>query len=135
DMRSRIPTLTMLEVAVGGRDCPRAWFDSVVIGAKAHRAAGLAPLKAGIAEDLVQPLGLGCALDLCRAWNHQREHALRHFAAANNPCGLLEIREPGVGAGADESHVDRRTVDGHPGLETHVVQRPLNNLATVGVGY
>ena len=53
----------------------------LAVGGEAHRAAGLAPFEAGVDEELVEPLGLGLALDGLRA---------RHDPGADAaalPCG------------------------------------------------
>ena len=50
---------TKLRFEVDAQRWPGA--DLVAVGAEAHRAAGMAPLEAGVAEDAVQPLGLGLA--------------------------------------------------------------------------
>jgi hypothetical protein len=68
----RPPALAALEIAVRGRGAALARLELVGIHRQAHRAARLAPLEAGLAEDLVQPLGLGLRLDQARAGHHQR---------------------------------------------------------------
>ena len=51
--------LPALEVAVGGRGAALPRLELVGVHAQAHRAAGAAPLTAGLLEDHVEPLVLG----------------------------------------------------------------------------
>src|SRR5436190_1208562 len=55
--------LAALEVSVRGGDAVLAFFQLVAVHRDAHGAARLAPLAARLAEDLVEPLGLGLLLD------------------------------------------------------------------------
>src|SRR5207244_1037799 len=67
EMGARAGPLAADEVAVGGRDAPLPRRHSLAVRRDAHRAAGLAPFEAGFAENLVEALGFGLALDPLRA--------------------------------------------------------------------
>src|SRR6266576_3972897 len=54
-------TLTTLEVAIARRDGKLPGSQGIAIHRDAHRAAGLAPLRARLDENAVQPLRLGGA--------------------------------------------------------------------------
>src|SRR2546428_14041447 len=101
-MRPPARALAALEVAVGGRGATLAGREPVRIHAEAHRAAGLAPLEAGIAEDAVEALALGLLLHQARARHDQRELDVGgaglafYRRGAGAPC--LQAR---VGGGAD----------------------------------
>src|SRR5262249_20196188 len=55
--------LAALEVAVAGADGVLAGLEAVAVHRDTHRAAGVAPLGAGVAEHAVEALALGLALD------------------------------------------------------------------------
>src|SRR2546426_7140689 len=59
--------LAALEIAVRGRGAALARGEDVRVHAEAHRAAGLAPVEAGLGEDPIEPLELGLLLDQHRA--------------------------------------------------------------------
>ena len=62
-MRAPEPPLTALEVAVRGRGAALLRLQLVGVHAEAHGAAGLAPFKARILEDLVEPFRLRLRFD------------------------------------------------------------------------
>ena len=108
--RKRAPAaaLAALEVAVAGADGVLAGRELVAVHGDAHRAAGLAPLGAGVAEHAVEPFGLGLALDLLRARHDEHAHARRDLAAAQHAGRSAQVGDARVGAAADEHDVDRR---------------------------
>src|SRR6476620_11555264 len=63
-MRARAWPLAADEIAVGGRDRALAGRHRLAICGQTHRAARLAPLKARLDEDLVQPFGDRITLDV-----------------------------------------------------------------------
>src|SRR5882724_6654411 len=67
EQRAGADALAALEVAVAGADAVRALAHEVAVHAEAHRAAGLAPVGAGLGEHAVEAFGFGLALDLLRA--------------------------------------------------------------------
>src|SRR5258707_735365 len=95
-------TLPADEIAVGGGDAALARSDRVAVHRQAHRAAGLAPFEAGIEEDAVEPFGLGLALDVLRARHHPGPHMARYLPALGHHSRSTQVRQPAVGAGADE---------------------------------
>ncbi len=103
--------LAALEVAVRRRGADLAALELVGVHGQAHRAAGAAPLEAGLREDLVQPLRFGGAADRLRARDDERLDVRRDAAAADEPRRLLEIRQASVRARADEGDVDPRALD------------------------
>src|SRR3954468_284156 len=90
--------LPALEVAVGGRDRTLPARDGLVVGCEAHGAAGLAPLEAGIFEDLIEPLRLGGALDLLRPRNGPGAHIGRNVAPLEHGGGGAQVGEAAIGA-------------------------------------
>src|SRR3712207_8224999 len=75
--------LAALEVAVGGGGAALARLEDVRVHAEAHRAAGLPPLEARLAEDAVQPLLLRLELDQRRAGHDHRAHRRAHLLTAH----------------------------------------------------
>src|SRR4029077_17361062 len=126
-------TLTMFEIAVGGGDATFSWFAAIAVATGAHRAAGFAPEKSGIAEDAIETGGLGRAFDTRRARHHHREHPLRDVAPAYHISRGLQVRKTAVGAGADEHAVDRQAGQRHTGLEPHIGERTFGCCAAAGV--
>src|SRR5919199_76178 len=99
EVRAPAAPLPALEVAVARGGATLAGPQDVRVHAEAHRAARLAPLEAGFAEDSVQPLG---------------------FRGA-------QVFYARVGAGADEDAVDAYLFDGRARAEAHVVERALES--------
>src|SRR6058998_1540254 len=99
--------LPPLEVAVAGADgvLPRA--ELVAVHGDAHRAAGLAPLPARLAEYAVEPLRLRLSLHLLRAGHDEQPYVGGDLPAAQQRRRQTQVAEAGVGARADEHHVDR----------------------------
>ena len=125
-MRAHPRALAMLEIAVGGGDDAVARLAAVAVAAGAHRAAGLAPEETGVAEHPVEARGLGLALHRRRARDHHGDHAVGDAASAHDVGGNLQVRQPGVGAGADEHPVHRQTGKRHAGSEPHIGERALD---------
>src|ERR1035437_1599641 len=82
--RSPALSLPSLEVAVRGADAVLAGLALIAVHGDAHRAARLAPLGAGRAEDLVEALALGLSLDLLRSGDDENPKALRHLPPAQD---------------------------------------------------
>src|ERR1035437_576060 len=80
--RSPALALAPLEVAVRGADAVLAGLELVAVHGDAHRAAGLAPLRAGRREDRVEALALGLSLDLLRSGDDEHAQAVGDVAAA-----------------------------------------------------
>src|SRR6185503_19591972 len=87
------------EVAVGGRGDALAEHADIAVDADAHRAARLAPVEAGLAEDLVEALGLGLLLDQARAGHDPGRDA--GLAALGDGGRRAQVLDAAVGAGAD----------------------------------
>src|SRR3954464_14739994 len=66
-MRAAARALPAFEIAVGGRRATLAGLESIGIHAEAHRAAGLAPFEARVAENAVETFLLGLHLHQPRA--------------------------------------------------------------------
>src|SRR3712207_8323853 len=96
------PYTTLFRSTVTGRGAALARRERVGVHAEAHRAAGLAPLEPGGAENLVEPFRLGRALHGLRAGHDHRVHGAADPVAAHDPGRRAEVFEPRVGAGADE---------------------------------
>src|SRR5216683_6866647 len=67
-----ILALAALEIAVGGAGAALMRRQDVGVHADAHAAAGIAPLEAGSAENLVEPFFFSLRFDSARAGNNQR---------------------------------------------------------------
>src|SRR5690348_13846077 len=65
--RAAARALPAFEVAVAGADRVLARLDLVTVHGDAHRAPRLAPLRARLEEDAVEPLGLGLLLHALRS--------------------------------------------------------------------
>ena len=126
EMRAHAGALPALEIAIGGRDAALAWRAPVAVAARAHRAAGFAPGKAGIAKHSVEPSRFGMPFHRGRPRHHHRDDARRDLAAAHHRCGGFEVRQSAVGAGADEDAVDRQAGKRRTRLQRHVVERALH---------
>ena len=124
-MRAPALALAALEVAVRGRRAALARAQDVRVHPQAHRAAGAAPVEAGGAEDLVEPLGLGLRLDLRRAGDDHRADVPATLRPSTIAPRLAEVPDARVRAGADEDAVELDLLHRAPGLEVHVAQRPL----------
>ena len=98
-------------------------FELVGIHPEAHRAAGAAPLEAGLDEHLVQAARFGGAADRARSGHDQRLDVLRDVVPLDDPRRLFEIGEPAVGARADERDVDPRALHARARREPHERQR------------
>ena len=66
-MRAPSPPLPALEIPVRCRGAALARPEDVLVHAEAHRAARIAPLESGLAEDAVEPFALGLRLHPLRA--------------------------------------------------------------------
>src|ERR1039458_1799854 len=121
--------LTSFKVAVGSRDAVLAGLQLVSIHSDTHGAAGLAPLRAGLAEDPVQSLRLGLAFDRLRARNHQHAHLRVHFPSLENRRRGAQIADPRVRATADEDHVHALAEERLGGLQIPVTEWPGYGLA------
>ena len=85
EVRAPAAALAALEVAVGGRGAALARLQDVRVHAQAHRAAGLAPVEAGGAEDLVEALRLGLRLHLLRSRARPSRRRRGDLAARRRP--------------------------------------------------
>ena len=86
------------EVAVRGRGAAFLRRDEIAVHGGAHRAARFAPLEARVAEDAVEALGFGRALDRRGARHDHRGHdglaAFSTAAAARRSSIRLLVQEP-----------------------------------------
>src|SRR2546429_681905 len=83
-----------------GRGAALARLEAVLIHGQAHRAAGLAPLHAGVLEDPVQPFPLGLLLHQTRARYDHGPDTRRHAAAFEHARGHAQVLDTRIGAGA-----------------------------------
>src|SRR6185503_15186 len=107
-MRAGIRALPADKVAVRGRDRALPRRDDVAIDAGAHRTAGFAPFETGAEEHFVEPFPLSRALRGLRSGHDPGADIRRDLAPGDDTRGLADVREPAIGAGADEHPVDRR---------------------------
>src|SRR6516225_7521741 len=110
-MRDRTRPLPIFEIAVRGRGAPLAPSDNV--GPKRHTkgACRLMPFETCAAENLVETFSFGLPLHTRRARDHQRAHRSGDLAPIDDPRGRPKVRQSGVGAGADESNINRCSDD------------------------
>jgi len=95
-----------LEVAVGGGDAGFAVAQHALVQSQAGRTAGREYQSPGL-DDGVGVAGLvGLEHDGAGGGTDQQAHALLDLLALEYGCGLGNILEPAVGAGADEGLVD-----------------------------
>src|SRR6478672_7863561 len=106
EVRAAAAALAALEVAVRGRGAALAGLEDVRVHAQAHRAAGAAPVEAGGAEDLVEPLGLGLGGDRLGAGHDHGVDVARDLATLDQRGGGAQVADAAVGAGADEHAVE-----------------------------
>ena len=106
--------------------------EHVAVHGEAHRAARLAPLGAGLAEDPVEPLRLGRLLHRVRAGDDERR--------GSSPCGRASPSPPRAGPRAGRScSCPTNTTStfwpriGLPGRERHVAERALERRPRRGV--
>src|SRR5262245_11811598 len=134
EMGAALVALPALEVAVRGRGASLAGRELVGIHGEAHGAAGLAPLEAGLDEDLVEPFGLGLLLHQPGARHDHGVDAGLYGLAVGHLGGSAQILDATVGAGADEYPIDRDVGDLLAALEPHIGERRLGGAALVLVG-
>src|SRR5919199_126209 len=127
EVRAPAAPLPALEVAVARGGATLAGPQDVGVHAEAHRAARLAPLEAGFAEDAVQPLGFRRTLDGLRAGHDHRAHAAFNPVPFQNPRRGAQVFYARVGAGADEDAVNAYLFDGRARAEAHVTKRAVES--------
>src|SRR5690606_11249627 len=107
EMGSPAGALASLEIAVRGRCAALARFEPVGVHRQAHRAAGLAPLEAGVEEDAIEPLLLGLRLHQARARHDHRQLDVRRLLPSAHHGGrLAQVFDARIGARTDEYLVD-----------------------------
>src|SRR5216684_2916808 len=72
EVRAAVFALAALEIAIAGAGAALMRRQDVGVHADAHAAAGVAPLEAGSAENLVEPFFFSLRFDSARAGNNQR---------------------------------------------------------------
>ena len=132
-MGAPAPALAALEVAVAGAGAALPGLEDVGVHPQAHRAAGVAPLRAGGAEDPVEALRLGLSPDLRRSGHHQDTQPALDGPALEHGCGDPKVLDTAVGAGADEDGVDGDVLDGRPRDQVHVGKCAASRLPSVRV--
>src|SRR5258707_9175127 len=98
--------LAAFEVPVRRAHRDLAGRQLVAVHRDAHRAAGLAPVGASGAEDLVEALRLGLALDLIRSRDDEHPDALVDAPPTHRRGREAKVADPAVRARADEHDVD-----------------------------
>src|SRR5580700_4239147 len=105
-MRAATAALAAFKVAIGSGGAALAGLKNVRVHSQAHGAAGLAPVKAGFDEDLVEAFGFSLRLDGLRAGNHHGADVRGDFVAGGDAGGGAEIFNAGVCTGANEDAVN-----------------------------
>src|SRR5690625_3252367 len=91
--------LPALEIAIRRGSAALAWLQAIGIHGQAHGAAWLAPPKAGILEDLVQPFLFRLPVHQPGAWHHERQlDALGLASALDDGCCRAQILDAAIGA-------------------------------------
>ena len=122
-MRARARTLTAHEIAVARRGATLPARHAIRVHAQAHRAARLAPLKARVGEDDIQPLDLRLTLNEARARHNQRL-----LDAFSDPLPLehsrrrTQILNAAVGATADEDMLNAHIFHALTSRQPHIIQ-------------
>ena len=122
-MRPRTAPLAAAEIAIGGRGAALAGRNDIAIDADAHRAAGVRPFEAGIAENTIEPFFLGLPFHLRRARRDQSRDLAD--AAGEYGGGRAQILDARIGAGADENAVDGDVGQLGAGRNAHIGERIL----------
>src|SRR5260370_29309413 len=78
-VRASAATLAAFEIAVAGGGATLSGTQNVGVHPQAHRTSGLAPLEAGILENLVETFLLGGVLHVLRSRNHHSANAGADF--------------------------------------------------------
>mmetsp|Transcript_54566 Transcript_54566/g.173374 ORF Transcript_54566/g.173374 Transcript_54566/m.173374 type:complete len:829 (-) Transcript_54566:162-2648(-) len=134
EVRAPAVALATLEVAIGGGRAALARGELVGVHGEAHGAPGLAPLEAGLDEDVVKPLRLRLLLDVAGARHHEGCHARGHLVAPGDGGHLTQVLDAAVGARADEHHLHGNLIDLLARGQAHVVQGALHGGGALGVG-
>ena len=79
-----------------------ARFELIGVHRKAHAAAGLAPLKPGFHEYLVEPFLFGLFFDQAAARDDHGADAAGNSVSANNPGGCPEVLDSTISARPDD---------------------------------
>ena len=134
EVRAPAAALAALEVAVRGRGAALAGLEDVGVHPQAHRAARGAPVEAGGAEDVVEPLGLGLRGHGLGARDDHRVDVGGDLAALDERGGGAQVADPRVRARADEDAVEADVLHPRAGLEPHVLERALVAVGLRGSG-
>ena len=126
--------LAAFEVAIARAGRPLAGAELVWVHGQAHGTAGLSPVEAGVAEDLVEPLRFGLGLHPARARHDEGAHAVGDPTALRHCRSGAKILDSAVGAAADEDGVDGDLAHRRTGGEAHVGERSGCGLALDRVG-
>ena len=133
EMGSTAATLAAFEVAVAGRRAALARSELVGIHGEAHRAAGLAPVEAGLDEDLVEAFRIGLLLDESGARHDERAHAVCDLVALGDGGRRPKVFDAAVGAAADEDRVDGDVAHRRARCETHVFECSGAGIGLAGI--
>src|SRR6266849_11144177 len=122
-MRAAFIALAALEITVRGRGAAFAGLELVGIHGEAHRAAGLAPVEAGLDEYLVQALGLGLLLHQAGAgYDHRTDVAIDRLVV-RDARDVAEVFDARVGARSNEYPIDRDIGYPFAAVQSHIVER------------
>src|SRR5437763_14877842 len=101
-MGAALKALAALKVAVRGRGAALFRRQFVGVHGKAHRAAWLAPFKAGLDKDLVEAFGFRLFLHDARARPDHRVDVAVDGLALGDLRRCAKSLDAAIGAGADE---------------------------------
>mmetsp|Transcript_21030 Transcript_21030/g.62929 ORF Transcript_21030/g.62929 Transcript_21030/m.62929 type:complete len:464 (-) Transcript_21030:754-2145(-) len=134
EVRAATGALAALEVAVGRGRAALARLQLVGVHGQAHGAAGLAPVKARLDEDLVKALSLCLSLDQSRARHYHCVCVGRDLAALGDRRGGTNVLDARVGARTDEDLVDLEALQRGARGKAHVVEGACHRRSARRVG-
>src|SRR5215210_1642923 len=129
EVRPAALALAPLEVAVAGRGAPLTRLQYVGVHAQAHRAPRVAPVEAGLGEDIGESFFLGLLLDAHRTRDDHGPDSFLDLVALEDAGGGAQVLDAGVGTRPEKYSVNLYVSDPSPRLQSHVLERPLVTIA------
>ena len=121
------PSLSAFEIAIGCGCTSLTGLEDILVHAETHRATWVAPLEPRVGENLMQPFSFRCRFDGVRARHNHRTYAARDLPTPDHCCCFTEVLDASVGTGAEKHAVDRQPLERQSRMETHVVERTLED--------
>mmetsp|Transcript_7321 Transcript_7321/g.15145 ORF Transcript_7321/g.15145 Transcript_7321/m.15145 type:complete len:450 (+) Transcript_7321:1617-2966(+) len=125
-MGSSATSLASLKIAVGGGSTALSGLELVVVHGQTHAASGLAPVKAGLDQNLVETLFLGLFLDQTGSGNNIGVNSLGDLAAGGNGGSLAHVLDAAVRARSNKGLADLDTLDLQVAFQTNIIEGALH---------